>query len=107
MISTHVLDTSLGAPAAGISVKLQKKEDAGWKDLGAGRTDADGRFTFDCERTTGTFQIVFETGEYLQKSAKDFFFPIAQVVFKVENPQRKYHIPLLLSPFAYSTYRGS
>ena len=107
MISTHVLDTSKGAPAAGISVNLQMKSASGWKDIGTGKTNSDGRFSFECEKTAGVYQIVFEAGPYLKSEAKEYFYESIPVVFKIEDTARKYHVPLLLNPFGYSTYRGS
>ena len=107
MISTHVLDISKGTPASGVIVRLQKKESANWSDLKTGVTNTDGRFSFDCEISTGTFQIIFETENYFKKESREFFFISTPVVFKIEDTTRKYHVPLLLSPFGYSTYRGS
>ena len=110
MISTHILDTSLGVPAVGVPVRLQIKLGIQWKDLSQGVTNEDGRFVFDfgdCEKTTGTYQIIFEIENYLKKQTKEFFFLSAPVIFKVENTDRKYHVPLLLNPFGYSTYRGT
>ena len=111
MISTHVLDTSLGLPASGISVKLLKKGDGQkgelWKEIGEAVTNVDGRCTFDCEKAMGVYQLFFAIEDYLKKEGKDYFFPSAMVVFKIKDTQRKYHVPLLLNPFGYSTYRGS
>lgn len=107
MISTHVLDTSRGNPAAGVAVSLQKMNGDRWVDVSKGVTDADGRHAFGSEREAGTYQIVFDIEPYLKKSGGEFFFLTAPVVFKIENTQRKYHVPLLLNPFGYSTYRGS
>jgi 5-hydroxyisourate hydrolase len=107
MISTHVLDTSLGNPAVGIEVKLQKLHGKDWQDVAHGVTNTDGRIQFDCEKNPGTYQLTFEIETYLKKQNKDFFFLQAPVIFKIENVNRKYHVPLLLNPFGYSTYRGS
>lgn len=107
MISTHVLDTSLGQPAIGIEVKLQKKQGTSWQDLAIGTTNTDGRIVFDCEKIAGTYQLIFNLEDYLKNVSKDFFFLQAPVIFKIENVNRKYHVPLLLNPFGYSTYRGS
>ncbi|MEQ1877434.1 MAG: hydroxyisourate hydrolase [Bdellovibrionia bacterium] len=106
MISTHVLDTSKGNPAGGIPVKLQKKVGVAWSDVAAGVTNSDGRHAFDGELAKGVYQITFEVGPYL-KGAGDSFYESIPVVFKIENTGRKYHVPLLLNPFGYSTYRGS
>ncbi len=107
MISTHILDTSLGTPAQAVAVKLQIKEGAAWKDLGAGVTNADGRFVFGCEKAAGVYQIIFSIEDYFKASAREAFFLDTPVIFKVTDTQRKYHVPLLLNPFGYSTYRGS
>jgi hydroxyisourate hydrolase len=107
MISTHILDTSTGTPAQGIAVKLQRFDSGAWKDVDSGMSDADGRHIFKGSVTSGTYQIIFDVEGYLKKSSKDFFYTQIPVVFSLENTQRKYHVPLLLNPFGYSTYRGS
>ena len=107
MLSTHVLDTSKGVPAAGIPVRLQKQNGGLWRDVEAGVTNADGRHAFTMELTAGVFQIVFEVEDYLSRDSKNSFYAQIPVIFKVENPQAKYHVPLLLNPYGYSTYRGS
>jgi 5-hydroxyisourate hydrolase len=107
MISTHVLDTNKGSPADGITVRLRRRENQTWKEVGRGVTNKDGRLVFDCEKKSGVYQLIFEVEPYLQNESKDFFFPRVPVVFKIEDTNRKYHVPLLLSPFGYSTYRGS
>ncbi len=107
MISTHVLDTHKGVPAVGIPVKLQIKNGTTWKDVATGSTNADGRHSFDCEKVEGIYQLTFEIEDYLKKSSEDFFFTQVPVIFQVKNTGRKYHVPLLLNPFGYSTYRGT
>ncbi len=107
MISTHVLDTSLGSPAEGIKVTLQKKLQSTWQDVSTKVTNADGRIAFDCESLPGTYMLTFEIESYLKQKSADFFYLQAPVIFKIENVNRKYHVPLLLNPFGYSTYRGS
>jgi 5-hydroxyisourate hydrolase len=107
MISTHILDISKGIPATGVKVKLQKKGVQAWEDVAKGLTNEDGRCSFECEPATGIFRILFEVESYLKKGGDEAFFMRIPVVFKVEDSSRKYHIPLLLSPFGYSTYRGS
>jgi 5-hydroxyisourate hydrolase len=103
MISTHILDTSLGAPAAGVGVNLQIKTANGWKQIATGLTNTDGRFSFDCEKIAGVYQIIFEIESYFKNSARDSFFMNTPVIFKIENTGRKYHVPLLLNPFGFST----
>jgi 5-hydroxyisourate hydrolase len=106
-ITTHVLDTAQGKPASGVPVTLELLEPQGWTRLGAGSTDADGRL-----RTlqpggplrVGTYRLRFDTGAYLGQGA---FFPEVSIVFAVREAEGHYHVPLLLSPFSYSTYRGS
>lgn len=107
MISTHVLDTSLGNPGVGIQVRLQIETPQGWKELGLGETNSDGRLSFDCEKKPGIYQLTFEIDDYFKKLNTEHFFKIAPVIFKIENTARKYHVPLLLNPFGYSTYRGT
>lgn len=108
-ITTHVLDTSRGRPAEGVTVTLEVLSDEGWKWLGGGRTDGDGRARdlFDGEIMEGTYRLTFDTASYFATCLVEGFFPIVQLVFKVRDPSRAHHVPLLLSPFGYSTYRGS
>ena len=109
-ISTHVLDTAKGQPAAGIEVKLEIPTDTGSVIIAMGTTDKDGRITqwttdsFDSNYATGNYQITFETDAYHQGKG---FFPQVCIPFRVDNIDQHYHVPLLLSPFSYSTYRGS
>jgi 5-hydroxyisourate hydrolase len=107
MISTHVLDTSVGHPAAGISVELAKQSGEDWTHVDTDRTNDDGRIVFDCPAVAGTYRLLFHTGEYMKKHRTEGFFPSVPVIFTVHDTNRKYHVPLLLSPFGYSTYRGS
>ena len=105
-ITTHVLDTARGRPVAGMEVVLEIKEGQGWLPLGRGATDADGRLTGllrpDHALAAGTYRLTFATG-----AAASGFFPEVAVTFVVDDPGRHYHVPLLLSPFGYTTYRGS
>jgi 5-hydroxyisourate hydrolase len=100
-ITTHVLDTAKGRPAAGVSVTLFSGRDV----LFDGVTDADGRArVLEPDRVRpGVYRIVFDTGAYNPEG----FFPEATIVFRVEDVAQHYHVPLLLSPFGYATYRGS
>jgi len=111
-ISTHILDTSSGSPAGGVAVRLEiKSSSAGspdaWKDLGAGITNPDGRHVFDPDAQKGVYRLTFSIEDYFKRAGKEYFFMNTPVVFKIEDTQRKYHVPLLLNPFGYSTYRGS
>jgi 5-hydroxyisourate hydrolase len=107
MISTHILDTSLGAPAAHVLVRLEKIQGTTWQKISEGKSNGDGRLSFECEKVAGTYRLTFEIEEYFKGSKKEFFFLQAPVIFKIDDITRKYHVPLLLSPFGYSTYRGS
>jgi 5-hydroxyisourate hydrolase len=105
-ISTHVLDTAAGRPAAGVAIRLERQEAGGWQAVGDGRTDEDGRLkslTPPGPAPHGVYRITFDTRGYLGDAA---FFPEVQIVFVVGD-DRHHHVPLLLSPFGYSTYRGS
>lgn len=109
-ITTHVLDTSLGRPAAGIPVTLERHASESWVLVASGVTDADGRIPgWVPEGTTlpsGTYRIRFETAGYLLKHADTAFYPRVEVLCTLA-PEGHYHLPLLLSPYGYSTYRGS
>jgi 5-hydroxyisourate hydrolase len=111
-VTTHVLDTMRGTPAAGVKVILEMctatKE---WKELGRGETNTDGRI-MDLlhERTklsAGTYRLTFLTASYFKSIGAEGFYPHIPVVFEVKEPATHYHVPLLLSPYGYSTYRGS
>lgn len=106
-LSTHVLDAAKGRPAAGVAVRLERAGEDGWASVATGRTDDDGRLSGWVDSTrlrAGVHRLVFDTGAYLGPSA---FFPEVVVTFTVADPAQHHHVPLLLSPFAYSTYRGS
>ena len=110
-ISTHVLDASAGAPAAGVSVTLSRLAGS-WLDVESGVTDADGRHRFLADVPAGTYCLTFGTGAYFAARAVATFYPEVAVTFTVPEPAGDadaghFHVPLLLSPFAYSTYRGS
>ena len=110
-ISTHVLDASLGVPARGMSLTLRRlDDDGGWTELRSGTTNDDGRcpeLTADLEAPAGTYQLRFDTGGYFAQLGTETFYPVAELTFAVTDPGAHYHVPLLLSPFAFSTYRGS
>jgi 5-hydroxyisourate hydrolase len=109
-ITTHVLDTARGKPAAGIGVVLEQRAgDEGWTEVGRAVTDPDGRAR-DLLRvplTAGTFRLTFETAPYHAAQGVPAFYPSVTVTFEVRNAGQHYHVPLLLSPYGYSTYRGS
>lgn len=111
-ITTHVLDTSKGRPAAGISVKLEvHTAEHGWKLLGKSHTDADGRardlLPAEKRLEKGDYRLTFDVAPYFRAQNLEAFFPEAVVSFTVRETTQHYHVPLLLSPFAYSIYRGS
>ena len=111
-ITTHVLDTAAGQPAQGIAVALeQQSADGSWKTLGRGETGADGR----CQNLlpngtpieTGAYRLTFDTGSYYSSRSVETFHPHVTVTFTVRDASQHHHVPLLLSPFGYTTYRGS
>jgi hydroxyisourate hydrolase len=108
-ITTHVLDAARGVPAADLDVTLERPADEGWIAIGRGRTDADGRIaTLGPESLpTGRYRLTFATGAYFASQGTSTFYPEVVVVVELDDPIAHYHVPLLLSPFAYSTYRGS
>jgi 5-hydroxyisourate hydrolase len=110
-VSTHVLDAARGRPAAGLTVWLEGLADGGATELGRGTTDADGRcpeLTEGLDVPAGTYRMHFETGPWFDaQGVSAYFYPYAEVVFVVTDAAAHHHVPLLLSPFAYSTYRGS
>lgn len=104
-ITTHVLDTARGRPASGVPVTLERAGDAGWERVGQGTTDADGRVgdLLVSSPPAGRYRLTFDTGSYLSAG----FYPEVSITFVVQEEESHYHVPLLLSPFGYSTYRGS
>jgi 5-hydroxyisourate hydrolase len=108
-ITTHVLDTGSGKPAAGVAVTLDRLDGGRWVRVAAGATDEDGRVTSlgPDSLGSGTYRLGFDTGAYYAAAGTEAFFPEVTLVFAVSQSQPHYHVPLLLSPFAYSTYRGS
>ena len=109
-ITTHVLDTSRGRPAAGIGVTLEREFGDGWEVAGEGRTDDDGRLKdllkTDAPLSMGTYRLTFDTGSYFSAHGVETFYPHVVIVFRARGEEH-YHVPLLVSPFGYSTYRGS
>ena len=103
-VSTHVLDSVLGRPAAGIAVRLFAGEDL----LAEGVTDRDGRCRLtEAATALGTHRLVFATGQWFAEQGREAFYPEVVLTFAVVEPAEHHHVPLLLAPFAYSTYRGS
>lgn len=105
-ISTHVLDVARGRPAEGVPVRLEKDGTV----LREAKTDADGRvkdLVPEGQLTTGTYRLTFDTGAYFAAQKVEGFYPEASILFVVRDAEAHYHVPLLLSPYGYSTYRGS
>lgn len=107
MISTHILDTSKGTPAAGVRVVLEKQSASGWVGVSEGMTNSDGRFAFPDSDGEGSFRIHFEIEPYLSGGGEPSFFLNIPISFRIVDGSRKVHIPLLLSPYGLSSYRGS
>jgi len=111
LISTHILDTARGVPAAGVPVRLEHSGPSGWAQIGASSTDNDGRIRqIGPEIGSGTYRLIFDTAAYAAQQPGDsdpVFFPEVTVTFAVHDRARNYHVPLLLSPYGFSTYRGS
>lgn len=108
-VSTHVLDAVAGRPAPGVPAVLAQREGDDWHTLASGVTDADGRLSElgPAALPAGRYRITFDTGSYFARTGQRTFYPEVQIVFELDDPGAHYHVPLLLSPFAYSTYRGS
>jgi 5-hydroxyisourate hydrolase len=111
-ISTHVLDTALGQPAVGVSVRLEHRETHGdWEVLGSSQTDGDGR----CPQLLpephvlheGLYRLSFDTATYYAQQSTKGLYPVVEITFVVRSGESHFHIPLLLSPNGYTTYRGS
>jgi 5-hydroxyisourate hydrolase len=110
-ISTHILDVSLGRPATNVPVLLEAKGPGGsWSEAASGVTDSDGRLkdlAANKNLSAGIYRLTFETGEYFAAQQMSGLYPQVVIIFETKEGQEHYHIPLLLSPFGYSTYRGS
>ncbi|HUP00020.1 MAG TPA: hydroxyisourate hydrolase [Gemmatimonadota bacterium] len=109
-ITTHVLDTAHGAPAAGVGVLLAVRTGEGWRELDRAVTDAEGRvraFPNAGSLEETTYRLRFETGEYFRALGVVVFWPHVEIAFDVQDPAEPHHVPLLLSPYGYATYRGS
>ncbi|OWZ77463.1 hydroxyisourate hydrolase [Cryptococcus neoformans Tu401-1] len=117
-ITCHVLDSSQGKPASGVKVSLQilraelsGSNEAKDKILAEGTTDTDGRCSTllspNEKLSSGIYKMVFFTGDYFKATGTETFYPVVEITFNYADPSQHYHIPLLLSPFSYTTYRGS
>ncbi len=109
-ITTHVLDTATGKPASGLQISLEIWGDDDWQPLASGITNNDGRITDLLEPGNlqiGMYRMTFMTERYCRSQGSDCFYPYVPIVFQISATDEHYHVPLLLSPFGYSTYRGS
>ncbi len=110
-ITTHVLDISAGKPAAGVTVTLDVHSAEGWKTLAGGTTNADGRLRDllpeDAPVAPGTYRLRFETAVYFRTRGMESFYPHVEITFQVKDGTQHYHVPLLIAPHGYTTYRGS
>ncbi len=110
-ITSHILDTSLGRPANDVPVSLHQQTGDSWLTLGSASTNEDGRIsdfgTADTVLAAGVYKITFKLSEYYQRQQTKSFYPYAEVVFEISGDGQHYHVPLLLNPYGYSTYRGS
>jgi 5-hydroxyisourate hydrolase len=110
-ISTHVLDTSIGRPAAGIRVQLERRDGDHWQVVAAAEADGDGRvpdlLPEGASIAPGEFRLTFDTRLYFAASSIPTLYPVISIVFEVSAGQTHYHVPVLLSPFGYTTYRGT
>ena len=109
-ITTHILDTTKGRPASGVRISLYRGANDEWTELSWGTTDADGRLR-DLLKTgeplqNGIYKLRFETKDYFDKEQIPTFYPFVEIIFDITS-NKHYHVPLLLNPFGYSTYRGS
>jgi 5-hydroxyisourate hydrolase len=110
-LSTHVLDTARGRPAAGVPVTLERRVDGAWREVSRAATDADGRVRSLLPEgealAEGEYRLTFALAEWFAAAGREAFYPEAAIVFTVTRPEEHHHVPLLLAPFGYSTYRGS
>ena len=110
-LTTHILDTSIGKPAAGVKIILKKSEaDSSWSFMAEGVTNADGRvgdlLKTDKILAPGHYKLIFDTEGYFKNQKLKCFYPSVEIIFEISDASH-YHVPLLLNPFGYSTYRGS
>jgi 5-hydroxyisourate hydrolase len=109
-LTTHILDTTQGKPAAGVQIVLYQQQETGWKEIVRGITNQDGRIMDWLPKeevlAAGLYKLKFETGAYYKQLMLPSFYPFVEVVFSIIDGSH-YHVPLLLNPFGYSTYRGS
>jgi 5-hydroxyisourate hydrolase len=109
-LTTHILDTTKGKPAEGVVITLFQQQNSNWKEITTGTTNQDGRIpnllNKDVILAPGVYKMKFETKAYFDKQGIQTFYPFIEIIFSITGHEH-YHVPLLLSPFGYSTYRGS
>lgn len=108
-VTTHVLNAVSGRPAVGVATELEQREGEGWSPVATGTTDADGRIADlgPVDLAPGVYRVRFDTGTYFAASGTTGFYPEVSIVFSLDDAAAHFHVPLLLSPYAFSTYRGS
>lgn len=109
-LTSHVLDLALGQPARRLALRVDMLDGTAWRAIGVAVTDADGRaadLLAGAPLQARTYRLTFETGAYFTATGRSSFYPRVQVTFDVTAPDEHHHVPLLLSPFGYSTYRGT
>jgi 5-hydroxyisourate hydrolase len=110
-ISTHILDLSRGCPAVAVVVTLLRRQDDSWHEISINRTDQDGRIkaALPAGETlhAGVYLLHFDSGAYFRSLGIESFHPFVEITFQIHNAAEHYHVPLLLTPYSYSTYRGS
>jgi len=109
-ITSHILDTTKGKPAQGVTILLFQQQNNDWKEIGRSTTNSDGRVTDllenDVTMQAGIYKLKFETRDYYERQSIKTFYPFVEIIFEITGSEH-YHVPLLLNPFGYSTYRGS
>jgi len=109
-LTTHILDTSKGKPAPGVTVLLYRDQEDQWVEISRGKTNDDGRISDLLQKDSvlqrGTYKLRFETKQYFEEQGTKTFYPFVEIIFDIQDKEH-YHVPLLLNPFGYSTYRGS
>ena len=110
-LSVHILNQQTGLPSPGVQIELDKQQGESWQHIATGKTDADGRIKSLYPQAEnmepGVYKVTFKTGDYFKSQNMNTFFPVIPVIFNVTKQNQKLHIPLLLSQYGYSTYRGS
>ncbi|ORX88718.1 hydroxyisourate hydrolase [Basidiobolus meristosporus CBS 931.73] len=110
-VTAHVLDSSIGKPAQDVRLNIERLVEGKWVALNQSFTNEDGRcpelLSLDYDFQVGIYKVVFGTGKYYQGQGKSCFYPDVEISFEITNTEEHYHIPLLLSPYSYTTYRGN